>query len=98
MDTELMKIQRHIETYFQQHLEKYAVLKIRKKSYHPDDSHLYMVSAGKSDGTYAVWTCWNESTQSLSYGHYGLQDEQDCEKIFKEYYYGKPSGQNKQKG
>lgn len=26
------------------------------------------------------------------------KDERDCEKIFEEYYYGKPSGQNKQKG
>lgn len=25
VDTELMKIRRHIETYFQQHLEKYTV-------------------------------------------------------------------------
>lgn len=54
MDTELMKIRRHIETYFQQYFEKYAVLKIRKKSYHPDNSHLYIVSARKNDGTYAV--------------------------------------------
>ena len=34
-----------VKAYFKEHLPKYAVLKVRRKSYHPDDSYLYMVSA-----------------------------------------------------
>lgn len=82
-------VRKHIETYFKQHLPQYTVLKIRKKSYHPDDSHLWMVSAQKSDGTYAVWTGWNEHTRNLNYGHYNLKSIEECEVIFKEFYYSK---------
>lgn len=87
----------HIKTYFHKNLQEYTILQIRKKSYHPDDSHLYMVSARKKDGSYAIWTCWNETTQSLNHGHYGLQGEQDCEKVFEEYYYSGPDNQCIQK-
>ena len=30
--------------YFKKYLPGYTVLKVREKSYHPDDHHLYMVS------------------------------------------------------
>ena len=29
----------------------------------------------KTTGKYAVWTCWNETTQSLNFGHYDLDLE-----------------------
>ena len=80
-----------VKAYFKDHLPKYAVLKVRRKSYHPDDSYLYMVSAKKDDGTYAVWTGWNETTKSLNYGHYDLTSEEDCEKVMNEFYYSKDS-------
>lgn len=41
-----------------------------------------MVSAKKSNGTYAVWTAWNEATQSLNHGHYDLKSLEECEKGF----------------
>ena len=47
-----------------------------------------MISARKDDGTYAVWTCWNQKTESLNHGHYGLQSEEECEKVMDELYYG----------
>ena len=50
-----LEIMEQVKLYFKENLPKYTVLKIRRKSYHPDDSHLYMVSAKKDDGTYAVW-------------------------------------------
>ena len=50
-----------------------------------------MVSAKKDDGTYAVWTGWNETTKSLNYGHYDLTSEEDCEKVMNEFYYSKDS-------
>ncbi len=98
METEVTEVMEHIKIYFRKNLQEYKVLKVRRKSCHPDDSCLYMVSAVKKDGTYAVWTCWNEITQSLNYGHYGLLSEQDCEKVFEEYYYSGSDNQCNQKG
>ena len=40
-----LEVMEQVKLYFKENLPKYTVLKIRKKSYHPDDSHLYMVSA-----------------------------------------------------
>lgn len=89
MEKRLLEIREQIMLYFKEHLPKYTILNIRKKSYHPDDSYLYMVSAKKDDGTYAVWTCWNQKTQILNHGHYGLQSEEACKKVMDEFYYGR---------
>ena len=86
MNTGLSKVMEQVTLYFKEHLPQYTVLKIRKKSYHPDDSHLYMVSAQKDDVTYAVWTCWNQKIKSLNHGHYGLHSKEACEKIMDEFY------------
>lgn len=87
MKIDLSVVRENVELYFKKYLPEYTVLEIRRKSYHPADSYLWMVSAKKEDGTYAVWTAWNESSQSLSYGHYNLKSIEDCEKIFKEFYF-----------
>lgn len=87
METDLNRVRKHVELYFKKYLREYTVLDIRKKSYHPADSYLWMVSARKEDGTFAVWTAWNESIKSLNFGHYGLQSIEDCEKVFEEYYF-----------
>ncbi len=91
MQTELLEVLEQVNIYFREHLPKYNVLRVRRKSNHPDDSYLYMVSAKKDDGTYAVWTCWNTQTKSLNYGHYNLTSEDDCEKLMNEFYYSKDS-------
>ncbi len=87
MKIDLNEVKKHVELYFKEKLPQYAVLEIRSKSYHPDDKYFYMVSARKKDGTYAVWTSWNEATQSLNDGHYGLLSTEDCEKVFEEFYF-----------
>lgn len=87
MSKDKTKIRKHIELYFKEHLPQYTVLEIRRKSSHPDDTHLWMVSAKKSDSTFAVWTGWNELNQSLNHGHYDLQSIEECEKIFEEFYF-----------
>ncbi len=87
MSKDISKIREHIELYFKKYLPDYTVLEIRPKSFHPKDDYLWMVSAKKSDGTFAVWTAWNESSQGLHYGHYNLQTIEECEKIFEEFYY-----------
>ena len=85
----LVEVMEDVKAYFNEHLPKYTVLNVRRKSYHPDDSYPYMVSAKKNDDTYAVWTCWNEETKSLNYGHYNLASEEDCRKLMDEFYYDK---------
>lgn len=87
MKIDLNKVREHIELYFKEHLPQYTVLEIRRKSSHPDDEHLWMVSAKKSNGTFAVWSGWNELTCSLNYGHYDLQSIEECERIFEEFYF-----------
>lgn len=82
-----LEVMEQVTLYLKENLPKYTVLKVRKKSYHPDDSHLYMVSAKKDNGTYAVWTCWNQKLKSLNHGHYNLQNEEECEKVMDEFYY-----------
>lgn len=84
---DMSEVLEQVERYFAESLPKYKVLKIRRKSYHPDDDYLYMVTAKKDDGTYAVWTSWNQSTKSLNCGHYNLPDEKVCEEIMNEYYF-----------
>ena len=86
METRLLEVMEQVTLYLKEHLPGYTVLEIRKKSYHPDDSHLYMVSAKKDDGTYAVWTCWNQKTETLNHGHNGLQTEEPCKKEMDELY------------
>lgn len=85
MDINLSEAREHVEFYFKENLPQYTVLEIRRKSSHPDDGYLFMVSAKKDDGTYAVWTSWNESTLSLNHGHYNIKSLEDCEKVIKEY-------------
>ena len=87
MKTDLSKVREHVELYFMKYLPDYTVLEIRRKSYHPDDDYLWMVSAKKEDGTYAVWTAWNETSQSLNFGHYNLKSVEDCERVFEEFYF-----------
>ena len=87
MIKDITEIREHIELYFKEHLPQYTVLEIKRKSSHPDDKHLWMVSAKKSNGTFGVWTGWNESIQSLNHRHYDLKSIEECEKIFEEYYF-----------
>ena len=81
------KVLAHINEYFKENLPRYEVVKVRKKSYHPDDAHLYMVAAKKDDGLYAVFTSFNDLSRSLNYGHYDLKNMETCEAIMDEYYF-----------
>ena len=78
-----------IKVYFAEHLPQYDPVDIRKKSFHPDDAHLYMVAARKKDGkAYAVWTGWNELLKTLNHGHYDLPDLNACGEIMDDFYNG----------
>lgn len=68
-------------------LTNYKLIDVCPKSNHPDDNYLYMVT-GKNTvtGEFAVWTSWNESTQSLNNGHYNLAANQ-IEDVLNEYFH-----------
>lgn len=89
-DTEekLKKVVADIRSYFNKHLPQYEVMKIRRKSFHKDDGHLYMAAAKRKDGVYAVWTSWNEQMRTLNHGHYNLVDLDVCDRIMDEFYNG----------
>lgn len=80
------EVMMNVEDYFRKNLKQYTVLDVRNKSIFAEDYFLFMVSAIKEDGSYAVWSCWNNETMSLNHGHYGLKTLEDCEKIFAENY------------
>lgn len=88
MDVVSKEVEVNVKEYFRENLPRYKVLEIRRKSYHPDDSHLYMVAAKKDDGTYTVWTSWNELLHTLNHGHYDLPDLEICDRIMDEFYNG----------
>lgn len=87
MNINFNEVRKHVDLYFKEHLPQYTALEIRRKSSHPDDAYLWMISVKKSDNTYAVWTGWNETIQSLNHGHYDLKFLEECERIFEEFYY-----------
>lgn len=83
-----IKVYEQVKEYFREHLPDYQVIDVKRKSHHPDDSHMWMVSAyHPKDDTYAFWSCYNSETDSLNHGHYGLQFESDLEDLFIEFYY-----------
>lgn len=86
MNINFKDVVQHVYDYFEEHLPLYTVFEIRRKSYDTEnDDYLFMVAARKQDGTYAVWTCWNESIRSLNHGHYNLPDMKTCSEIMTEY-------------
>lgn len=84
MDKKSLEIAEHVIDYFKKYLPNYTVLCIVRKSLHPDDAHLYMVVSKKDDGSYGFWECWNEGTQSLNHGNYGIENLEDCMKLLDE--------------
>lgn len=85
MNINFKDVVQHISDYFEEHLSQFTVFEVRKQSYNPDDNYLYMVAAKHKNGNYAVWTSWNESTQSLNQGHYDLSNMKVCAEIMTEY-------------
>lgn len=86
----LQEVFSDVWSYFEENLPQYTPIKIRNKSYHPDDAHLYMVAAIRKDGaSFAVWTGWNERLKTLNFGHYDLADLDECDMVMNEFYNGK---------
>jgi len=80
------EVKENVKRYFATELSEYEPVAVYRKSNHPEDSYLYMVSARNTDGMYACWTSFNTTTQSLNYGHYNLTDLPSCNHILEEYF------------
>lgn len=66
------KVYKNVRSYFAvgHGVENYDLISVRQKI---TEDYLYRVMAkNRIVNKYAVWTCWNESTQSLNFGHYNL--------------------------
>lgn len=52
--------------------EGHKLLNVIRHSNHPEDYYLYRVLAMIDESAYTVWTCFNDTTDGLNFGHYGL--------------------------
>ena len=64
------KVESNVKDYLEKH-NLGELVSCRPASNYPADYYLFHVIAKKND-EYRCWTCWNETTQSLNCGHYGL--------------------------
>ena len=86
MDKNYMEVVRRVNEYMEEHLPQYTVCEVRRQSYFADKDYLYMVSAVKKDGSsFAFWSSYNDSIQSMNHGHYGLPSMEACAKMMTEY-------------
>jgi hypothetical protein len=69
---------------------------VMRASDHPDDHYLYHIIAKKpntsklfhnGEWNYSCWTCYNATTQSLNFGHYNLESEEEAREICKEHFH-----------
>ena len=88
------KVKENVANYLQKHNLGELVL-IRRASEHPEDDYIYHVVARKKnrhcyfhngEWNFSCWTCWNETTQCLNYGHYDLESVLDACEILNKYY------------
>lgn len=82
------EVKNNVRKYFEEYLPQYKVYEVYHKSNHDDDGYLYMVEAYHKENcdNYAVWTSWNENTQSLNHGHYDLTKGQ-AKEVLKENFF-----------
>lgn len=87
---------KNVIEYFSKELPQYSVESIKRKSAYEADDHLYMVIAKNRNypeikrrygGEYVLWTCWNNKTLSLNYGHYDIKTYEDALNMAKEFFY-----------
>lgn len=74
------EVKENVKKYFKEELQNYEVIAVGHVP--TKEKFIYRVLAKKKAnpypdymGNYSVWTCWNETTKSLNYGHYDLKEE-----------------------
>lgn len=76
------KVYKNVRSYFStgHGVENYNLVSVRQKL---NEDFIYRVLAQhKITGKYAAWTCWNETTQSLNFGHYNLDLEKAMDILY----------------
>ena len=72
-------VRKNVDKYFAEGhgLTNYEPIAVGQHRGKGEAEYIYVVLARQiRGGEWAVWTCWNESTQSLNYGHYNLTEQQ----------------------
>lgn len=81
-------VQKNITEYFKEYLSNYIPISVCRCSNHKEDAALYAVVAkNMKNNEIAVWTSWNEKTQSLNRGHYNLTTVEEAEEIIRDNFY-----------
>lgn len=79
-------VKEKVALYFKASLPDYKCLRICRKSNHIEDRSLYEVIAyNAKERNYAAWTTWNDWSESLGGGHYGLTFK-DAVLVAREYF------------
>lgn len=76
-----------VRNYFSEHLQNFCVIRVFRYSNHPEDHYLYMVISKKAvigKHEYAVHSCWNDTTNSLNFGTYGIDSYEKALELCKE--------------
>lgn len=73
MDKKSLEVVEHISDYFRKYLPNDTVLGVGRKSFHPDEAHLYVVLSKKDNNGYGFCDCWDERKKTLSRGRYGIE-------------------------
>lgn len=73
MDRESLEAVEHIDAYFKEHFPDDTVLGVGRKSFRPDEGHLYMVLSKKDNNSYGFCDCWDEKERTLARGCYGIE-------------------------
>ena len=85
----------HVKNYLTGH-DLGELVEVMRASDCPDDDYLYMVIARKvninkyfhnGEYDYSCWTSWNETTQSLNFGHYHLKTVKSAEEICAQFFH-----------
>ena len=83
------EVKENVKKYLEEH-NLGEFVDVMRASEHEEDSYLYHVIARKpnkqkyfhdGDWDYSCFTSWNETTQSLNFGHYNLASEERAREI-----------------
>ena len=73
MDKESLEVVEHVVSYFKKYLPNDTVLGVGRKSFHPDEAHLYVVLSKKENNSFGFCDCWDDERKILNRGRYGIE-------------------------
>lgn len=91
----MKKVKENVKKYLAEH-NLGELVDVMRASEHPEDDYLYHVIARKpnksklfhnGEWNYSCFTSWNETTQSLNFGHCNLESEEVAREICAEFFH-----------